>query len=324
MVNQSFLQGKRVLVTGATGFVGRNFTPLLKETGCKLIVSSRNDYDLLEQDQVRKLVSDTQPEIVFHLAGLSAGIMANRKYPADFFYQNLAMNTLLMHEAWKAGVGKYVTLIGGCSYPDNAPSPISETELWKGYPQEDSAPYSLAKAMNVIQAQSYRRQHDFDAIVLVPGNMYGPHDNYDLDHSHVIPATIRKFYEAEKRDDKEIIAWGTGKPVRDFIYVGDACESILLAAEAYSGEDIINISSGQRVPIRELVETVAELTGYQGRIQWDTSKPDGQLYKGYDVTRMHEWLGYQAPTSLREGLEKTIAWFDKNYESARLDVPIES
>jgi GDP-L-fucose synthase len=219
------------------------------------------------------------------------------------------MGTVLLHEAHVAGVRKYVALIGGCSYPQHAPNPIRETELWNGYPQPESAPYSLAKAMSVVQAQAYRSQHGFDAIVVVPGNLYGPRDSFDLTSSHVIPALVRKFHEAKVRGEQEIVAWGTGAPVRDFVYVEDAVEAILIAARRYSGPDLVNISSGRPTTIRELAETVAELVGFRGRIRWDSSKPDGQMLKAFDVTRMRDWLGYTPPTSLEEGLRRTITWF---------------
>jgi GDP-L-fucose synthase len=322
MTSSSFWHGKRTLVTGASGFVGRNLMPLLVEAGCDVVAPSRSDYNLLEQADVRRLLADMKPEVVFHLAALSGGILANRDYPADFCYQNLLMNTMVAHESWRAAVGKFVTLIGGCSYPAQADNPIREADLWNGYPQQESAAYSLAKRMSVVMAEAYRRQHGFDAVVLVPGNLYGPHDNFDLKNAHVIPATIRKFVEARQRGDAEIVAWGSGAPVRDFIYVRDACEVILLAAERYSGTDIINLSSGVPTTIRELIETVAELTGFQGQVRWDTSKPDGQMFKRFDVMRMEEWLGYRCPTSLREGLASTIAWFEQHYDHARLAVPV--
>lgn len=317
-MNIGFRQGTRVLVTGGSGFVGRNLVPRLERTGCELIVPTRRECDLLEQDQVRRLLAATRPDVVFHLAGLVGGILVNRQRPADYAQQNLLMGTLLLHESWRAGVRKYVTLIGGCSYPARAPSPIAETELWNGYPQPESAPYALAKRMSVVLAQAYRQQHGFDAIVLVPGNLYGPHDNFDLEAGHVIPSLIRKFWEARQEDRAEVMAWGSGRPVRDFVYVEDACEAIALAAEGYDGAEIINISSGAPVTIRELVTTVAELAGYRGRIVWDASKPDGQMQKGFDVTRMKTWLGFECRTSLREGLAKTLAWFEAHRATARL------
>lgn len=313
------LKNTRILVTGGSGFVGRNMIALMNARGLHPIVPARKDYDLLEQTQMRKMLADLKPDVVFHLAGLVGGIGANRERPADFVYQNLLMGTTLLHESWRAGVKKYITLMGGCSYPAQAPSPIKETELFNGYPQAESAPYSLAKAMSAVQAQSYRRQHGFNAIVLVPGNLYGPYDNFDLRNSHVIPALIRKYMEAKASGACEVSAWGTGKPTRDFIYITDACEAILHAAENYDGAEIINISSGTTVTIKELTETIAELVGFKGKVVWDTAKPDGQMYKGFDVTRMKELLHFECKTGLREGLKKTIEWFSQNPKLARLD-----
>ncbi len=307
-----------MLVTGASGFVGRNLVPLLERTDGTVMTPSRREYDLLEQSAVRRLFADTRPDIVFHLAGLVGGIAANQARPADFCQQNLLLGALVVDEAWRSGVEKYITLIGGCSYPATAPSPIAETELWNGYPQAESAPYSLAKATSVLLTQSYRRQHGFNAIVLVPGNLYGPHDNFDLEDAHVIPATIRKLWDAARNGGDEVVAWGTGRSLRDFIYIDDACEAILIGAERYNGPEIINISSGTRTSIRELVDTVAGLVGYRGRIRWDTTRPDGQMDKGFDVTRMRDWLGYECRTPLREGLRKTVEWFEHNYTVARL------
>jgi len=312
------LKDASVLVTGASGFVGRNLVELMRARGIKPVTPKRASFDLLEQTQVRRLLAETKPEVVFHLAGLVGGIGANRDRPAEFNYQNLMIGAMALNEAWRAGVKKFVALMGGCSYPAKAPSPIKETELFNGYPQKESAPYSLAKAMSAVQAQAYRQQYGFNAIVLVPGNLYGPHDNFDLNNSHVIPALIRKYTEAKKSGAREVVAWGSGKPVRDFVYVKDACEAILLAAEKYDGADLINISSGQPVTIKELTEMIAELVGFEGRVVWDASKPDGQMEKGFDVTRMRQVLGFECRTSLREGLRQTIAWFTENNQTARL------
>lgn len=310
----------RILVTGATGFLGTNLVQLMRERGLNPITPGRKDYDLLEQARVRQMLAEIKPQMVFHLAGLVGGILGNRERPADYHYQNAFMGEVMMHESCLAGVKKYVTVMGGCSYPAHAPSPIKETSLFCGYPQELTAPYSIAKAMNAVQAPAYREQYNFNAIVLVPGNMYGPHDNYDLKRSHVVPALIRRYYEAQKSGAPEVSAWGTGRPTRDFVYVRDVCEALLIAAEKYDGADLINISSGKPVTIKELTEKIARAVGYQGRVVWDASKPDGQLEKGFDVTRLREQLGYECPTSLDEGLRLTIDWFEKNYDQARLNV----
>lgn len=303
------LAGKRVLVTGGSGFVGSNLIPFLKKAGALVSAPHRSEYDLMRQLDVARMFEDLRPEIVFHLAAYVGGILANRDKPADFCYRNLVLGAEVIHQAQQAGVKKYITLMGGCSYPAHAPSPIEETQLWQGYPQPESAPYSLAKAMAHELTKAYRRQCGLNAIVLVPGNIYGPHDNFDLQGSHVIPALIRKYIEAKERGDAEVVAWGSGKPLRDFIYIGDVCEAILLAAQSYDGSDLINISSGQRTSIRELVDLVAELTGFQGRVVWDTTKPDGQMDKGFAVERMKKILGFTPRTPLRDGLQKTIDWF---------------
>lgn len=311
------LSGKRVLLTGSTGFVGRNLLPLLEEAGAVLQTPGREEYDLLEQTEVRRMFVDLRPEVVFHLAAYVGGILANRDKPADFCYRNLVMGSHVLHEAHASGVKKYITLMGGCSYPATAPSPISEDQLWRGYPQPESAPYSLAKAMSHELAKAYRRQYGFDAIVLVPGNIYGPHDNFDLQGSHVIPALIRKFIEAREAGNVAVTAWGTGNPQRDFIYISDVCTAIVKAAQIYGGPDLINISSGTRVTIRELVEAVAELTSYQGEVVWDSTKPDGQMDKGFDVGRMRKILDFTPTVTLRDGLQKTTDWFLANRSNLR-------
>jgi GDP-L-fucose synthase len=310
----------KILVTGATGFLGSNLVSLMRQRGLEPVTPGRKDYDLLEQAQVRRMFADIKPELVIHLAGLVGGILANQERPADYHYQNAFLSEVMLHESFRAGVQKYVTVIGGCSYPVDAPNPIKETSLFFGYPQRLAAPYSLAKAMNPVQAAAYREQYGFNAIVLVPGNMYGPYDNFDLKRSHVIPALIRRYYEARLHHSPEVMAWGTGRPVRDFVYVRDVCEALLIAAETYNRSDLVNISSGKPVTIKELTEQIAHLTGYQGKVVWDASKPDAQMEKLFDVTRMREWLGYECPTSLAEGLRLTAEWFEQNYDHARLNV----
>jgi GDP-L-fucose synthase len=310
----------KILVTGATGFVGSNLVPLMRERGLNPITPGRKDYDLLEQSQVRRMLADIKPELVIHLAALVGGILGNKERPGDYHYQNAFMGEVVLHESFRAGVKKYVTVMGGCSFPADAPNPIKETSLFYGYPQVLTAPYSIAKAMSAIQAAAYREQYGFNAIVLVPGNMYGPFDNYDLKRSHVIPALIRRYYEARENQSPEVTAWGTGRPVRDFVYVRDVCEALLIAAEKYNGADLINISSGRPTTIKELTEKIAGIVGYQGKVVWDTSKPDAQLEKLFDVTRMREWLGFECPTSLDAGLRQTVEWFKNNYDKARLNV----
>jgi GDP-L-fucose synthase len=303
------LAGKRVLVTGGSGFMGSNLIPLLQKAEALVFAPHRSDYDLLRQGDVKRMFEDLKPEVVFHLAAYVGGILANRDKPADFCYRNLILGTEVLHQAQMTGVKKYITFIGGCSYPAHAPSPIQETELWQGYPQAESAPYSLAKAMAYELAKAYRRQYGLNAIVLAPGNIYGPYDNFDLEGSHVIPAMIRKYVEAKERRDMEVLAWGSGKPLRDFIYIGDVCEAALLAAREYDSPDLINISSGRRTSIRELVELVAELTEFRGQVVWDASKPDGQIDKGFAVERMKKILRFTPQTNLKDGLRKTIDWF---------------
>jgi len=314
------LSQKRVLVTGSNGFVGRNLVPHLAAVGCELFTPTRKEYDLMDQHQVRAMFRDIQPEVVFHLAAYVGGILANRDFPADFCYRNMILVSHTLHEAWSAGVQKFVGVMGGCSYPATAPSPIREDALWTGYPQPESAPYSLAKAMGHELAKAYRKQHGFNAIVLVPGNVYGPWDNFDLQASHVIPALIRKYVEANETGAAEITAWGTGAPKRDFVYIDDVCRGLVRAAEVYEGADLINISSGARVTIRELVETIADLAGFRGNIRWDSTKPDGQMDKGFDVTRMKELLGFECTTSLRDGVASTMEWFKANRSAALREV----
>lgn len=310
---------KRILVTGASGFVGKNFSPLLRDTNAEVFLPTRADCDLTEQNEVRRLLADTKPQIVFHFGALVGGLQANIDRPADFCTQNLLAQTIMMHEAHSIGCEKYVTLMGGCSYPATANSPIVEEDMWEGFPHAGAAPYSSAKRMNIVMSQAYREQYGFNSIVLVPGNIYGPEDNFDLRNSHVIPALIRKYYEAKLNGDTQVVAWGSGRPLRDFIYIGDAVQAILKAALQYDSSEIINISSGEAVTIKDLTETIASVVGFDGEIVWDTSKPDGQMKKGFSVEKMRSVLDFCPTTSLRAGLLKTYEWFVENYDSARLD-----
>jgi len=301
---------KKILVTGSTGFLGRHILASIQKAfaQAQVVGVGRKDYDLLVDGHSERMLADVQPDLVIHLAAKVGGIIANRKYPADFFYENITMNTRLFHAAWKAGVKKFVTLMGGCSYPAMASSPIGEEQMWAGYPQKESAAYSVAKKMMLVQSQAYREQYGFDSVVLIPGNVYGEYDNFNEEYSHVIPAMIRRFIEARDRGADPILCFGTGRPTRDFVYAGDVAAVIPWFVDHYDSSDPVNISSGTRISILELAETMRAATGYQGRIEWDTSKPDGQIDKIFDVTRLHQ-LGLACPTSLREGLVKTATWF---------------
>ncbi len=310
---------KRVLITGSSGFVGKNFTPLFEGSSAELILPSRSDCDLTEQSDVRRLLVETKPNVVFHFGALVGGLQANIDRPADFCVQNLLAQTIMLDESHKVGCEKYITLMGGCSYPGNATSPIVEEDMWEGFPHEGAAPYSSAKRMNIVMSQAYRKQYNFNSIVLVPGNIYGPEDNFDLNNSHVIPALIRKYYEAKLNGTDKIIAWGSGKPLRDFIYIEDAVKAIYKAACEYNSSDIINISSGTSVSIKTLTETIASVVQFEGEIVWDTSKPDGQMEKGFSVEKMQEILAFKPSIYLEDGLTKTYNWFVKNYGSARLN-----
>jgi GDP-L-fucose synthase len=260
-----------------------------------------------------------KPDAVIHLAARVGGIIANAKYPADFFYENIVINTHMFDAAYRAGVKKFLTTIGGCSYPAKVPSPIHEDSMWDGYPQMESAPYSIAKKMMLVQSEAYRRQHGFNSVVLIPGNLYGEYDNFDEEYSHVIPALIRRFLEAKEKGASSIACYGSGRPTRDFVYVGDVAALIPWFLLNYHASEPVNISSGTRTTIRELSETVREVVGFQGEITWDTSKPDGQMDKIFSVERLHQ-LGLNCPTRLKDGLRKTVDWFLKarNEKTVRL------
>lgn len=302
-------QFQRILVTGATGFLGQHIVPALRASfEAEIIGVGRKDYDLLKAGQSETMLADIKPDAVIHLAASVGGIIANKKYPAEFFYQNVTINTALFHAAYKAGIKKLLTLMGGCSYPAKATSPIGEDQMWDGYPQAESASYSVAKKIILVQSASYRQQYDFNSIILIPGNVYGEWDNFNIERSHVIPALIRKYVEAAERNQSEVIAFGTGRPTRDFVYAGDVAATIPWFLANYDSSAPVNISTGTRITIRKLAETVKQVAGFKGKIVWDQSKPDGQMDKIFDVTRLHG-LGLRCQTTLDQGLARTVKWF---------------
>lgn len=301
---------KRVCVTGGAGFLGSYVTEKLRERGVKEIFIPRiEDYDLVKPEDIKRLLDDSRPDLIIHLAAHVGGIGANREHPAEFFYDNLMMGVQLMHQAWQRGVEKFVALGTVCAYPKFTPVPFSETNIWNGYPEETNAPYGLAKKMLLVQAQAYRQQYGYNAIFLLPVNLYGPRDNFDPRSSHVIPALIRKCLEAQETGQEEIIVWGDGSPTREFLYVEDAAEGILLAAEKYNGSEPVNLGSGQEISIKDLTLLIARLTGFKGRMIFDTSKPNGQPRRALDTSRAEKYFGFKAATPFEKGLQRTIDWY---------------
>lgn len=311
-------QKKRVVVTGGAGFLGSFVVEKLQERGCREIIVPRSrEYDLRNRDAIVKLYEVARPHIVIHLAAVVGGIGANRRNPGRFFYDNAIMGIQLMEYARQFGVEKFVAIGTVCSYPKVTPVPFKEDDLWNGYPEETNAPYGLAKKMMLVQAQAYRAQYGFNAIYLIPVNLYGPRDNFDLETSHVIPAIIRKCVEAKESGRDEIVLWGDGSPTREFLYVEDAAEGIILATERYNGEFPINLGTGEEISIRDLAALIARETCFKGRFVWDTTKPNGQPRRCLDTTRAKELFGFQAKYRLREGIAKTVVWFEENREILR-------
>jgi GDP-L-fucose synthase len=317
----TFWQNKKVIVTGGAGFLGSFVTAKLKERGATDIFIPRiEEYNLIDPADIKRMYADTlagiDPKnvVIIHLAANVGGIGANMAHPAEFFYDNLIMGVELIHQAYKNGVGKFVAIGTVCAYPKFTPVPFREDDLWMGYPEETNAPYGLAKKMMLVQAQAYRQQYGFNAIFLLPVNLYGPRDNFNPKSSHVIPALIRKAIEATERGDKELPIWGDGSPTREFLYVEDAADGIVTAAEKYNGDQPVNLGSGYEISIKDLSEMIVKMTGFTGTLAWQTDKPNGQPRRGLDVSRAKELFGWSAQVPFEEGMKRTIEWFKENKE----------
>jgi len=316
--SSDFWKNRRVCVTGGAGFLGSFLVEKLHARGAgQVFVPLEQEYDLTQAGVAQRVLDDSRPDIVIHLAALAGGIGANRARPAEFFYKNIMMGVPLMHAAWERGVEKFVALGTICAYPKFTPVPFKEEDLWKGYPEETNAPYGLAKKMLLVQAQTYREQYGFNAIYLLPVNLYGPRDNFNLQTSHVIPAQIRKCVEAQEQGEKEVVLWGDGSATREFLYVEDAADAILLAAERYNGSEPVNLGSAREISIKDLANLIGKLTGfldpaYGGKYVWDTSKPNGQPRRALDTSRAEALFGFRAQMPFEEGLRRTIEWYRQN------------
>lgn len=309
----NYWDNKKVIVTGGAGFLGGFVVEKLKEKNCANIFIPRSkDYDLRDPQIIDKLYKQVNPDMVIHLAAHVGGIGANQKFPGTLFYDNAVMGINLIEKARQHGIGKFITVGTVCSYPKFTPVPFKEENLWDSYPEETNAPYGLAKKMLLVQSQAYRDEFGLNAIFLILVNLYGPKDNFDYESSHVIPALIRKFAEAKANEHAQVTLWGTGKPSREFIYVEDAAEGIVLGSELYNGNEPINIGTGNEITIKELANLIKNKIGYKGEIVWDSSKPDGQPRRKLDVTKAKNLFGFAAKTSLSEGIDATIDWYLKN------------
>lgn len=309
----SWLAKKRIVATGGAGFLGRYVVGKLKGRGCQnIFVPPSRDYNLVDSQAVKRLYRDAKPEVVIHLAAAVGGIGANRQNPGRFFYENLIMGVQMMEYGRLAGIEKFVAIGTVCSYPKFTPVPFKEADLWNGYPEETNAPYGLAKKMLLVQSQAYRQQYGFNSIFLLPVNLYGPGDNFDPESSHVIPALIKKVLDAREKGDNQIVVWGTGRVTREFLYVEDAAEGIVLATEKYNKSEPVNLGAGFEITINELAAIITKLAGYQCKFVWDTSQPDGQPRRMLDTQRALKEFGFKAKTSLEEGLKRTIEWYQDN------------
>jgi len=304
---------RRVIVTGGAGFLGRFVVERLRSYGdVEIVVPRQKQYDLLEQSEIKRLLGEVKPDLIIHLAAVVGGIGINQRNPGKFFYDNLMMGVQLIEQARVHGVAKFVALGTVCAYPKFTQTPFKEDDLWAGYPEETNAPYGLAKKMMLVQSQSYREQYGFNSIFLLPANLYGPGDNFDLESSHVIPALIRKCVEAREAGEPFINAWGTGEASREFLYVEDCAEAIVLAAATYDESEPVNIGTGCEIQIHDLTQLIARLTGFQGEIRWQHDRPDGQPRRRLDVTRAQAKFGFRAHTQLEDGLRRTIDWYESN------------
>jgi len=310
-MSDEFWSGHRFCVTGGAGFLGSHVVGKMRERGAHdIFVPRSRDYDLTEIEAVRRLYDDARPQIVVHLAAVVGGIGANREHPGEFFYKNVMMGVQLIEEARLRGVEKFVVIGTICAYPKFTPVPFSEADLWDGYPEETNAPYGLAKKMLLVQCQAYRQQYGFNGIFLLPVNLYGPGDNFDPHSSHVIPALIKKCVEAREAGQDRVVAWGTGNVSREFVYVEDAAEAIVLATEHYDKPEPVNIGTGSEITVRDLAALIARLTGFEGRIEWDPARPDGQPRRCLNTARAWEEFGFRSRTPFEEGLRKTIEWYE--------------